>query len=504
MKVEDVFKRVRVTVEKATNGQQTPWESSSLRGDFYFVAQAKEPPPRTVAKTAASELTVSQTAARAYEAAERIHTISSYRLVVERFPGTVYAGLAREQIGKIESASPPRASAEEVEASLGLKREARKRIQTGLWALGFNPGSPDGLFGKRTRETIRKWQTSRGEQATGYLKTESVKTLLAAVPDLSGPIWLTAQNQPCKVWNPYPKAGETLTWSGACVEGKASGRGRQVWRSSNEESVYEGELRNGKHHGRGTITYANGHTYEGEWRNDKRHGRGIKTWPNGNRYEGEWEDNKPHGWGTHTKRDGDAHKGNWNNGCFLAGDVWWAINTTKKACGFDVKMSLKKVSLIRSTYGDEATDWNVSPTTALRTKSIGANTPTTHALADTITTKALHELIIKSLPPAVLIDVLGDEGHRTLPGALWLKGAGLTDDETNIEGRLVAILDEITEGDKARALVFFCRGAQCWLSYNAALRATTFGYENVYWYRGGITAWETAKLPTERAVRTPW
>ena len=38
LKVEDVFKRVRVAVEAATNGSQTPWEESSLRGDFYFNA----------------------------------------------------------------------------------------------------------------------------------------------------------------------------------------------------------------------------------------------------------------------------------------------------------------------------------------------------------------------------------------------------------------------------------------------------------------------------------
>src|SRR5215831_43237 len=36
LKVEDVFKRVRLSVEDATNGQQTPWETTSLRGDFYF------------------------------------------------------------------------------------------------------------------------------------------------------------------------------------------------------------------------------------------------------------------------------------------------------------------------------------------------------------------------------------------------------------------------------------------------------------------------------------
>ena len=36
IKIEDVFKRVRATVEETSGGMQTPWESTSLKGDFYF------------------------------------------------------------------------------------------------------------------------------------------------------------------------------------------------------------------------------------------------------------------------------------------------------------------------------------------------------------------------------------------------------------------------------------------------------------------------------------
>ncbi len=36
--IEQAFKQVRVAVNKATNGRQTPWESSSLTDDFRFVA----------------------------------------------------------------------------------------------------------------------------------------------------------------------------------------------------------------------------------------------------------------------------------------------------------------------------------------------------------------------------------------------------------------------------------------------------------------------------------
>jgi hypothetical protein len=34
--IEEVFKRVRIAVRNSTQGKQTPWESSSLVGDFYF------------------------------------------------------------------------------------------------------------------------------------------------------------------------------------------------------------------------------------------------------------------------------------------------------------------------------------------------------------------------------------------------------------------------------------------------------------------------------------
>jgi Caspase domain len=36
LSIEEVFKRVRVGVQRLTQGRQTPWESSSLTSDFYF------------------------------------------------------------------------------------------------------------------------------------------------------------------------------------------------------------------------------------------------------------------------------------------------------------------------------------------------------------------------------------------------------------------------------------------------------------------------------------
>ncbi|MEZ5924245.1 MAG: caspase family protein [Hyphomicrobiaceae bacterium] len=40
VKIEDVFKRVRERVYESSGGQQVPWESSSILGDFYFSGSA--------------------------------------------------------------------------------------------------------------------------------------------------------------------------------------------------------------------------------------------------------------------------------------------------------------------------------------------------------------------------------------------------------------------------------------------------------------------------------
>ncbi|MDH5264213.1 MAG: caspase family protein [Betaproteobacteria bacterium] len=48
-KIEDVFKRVRLGVRRASGGRQIPWESTSLEEDFYFV------PPEQLRKLSAAE-----------------------------------------------------------------------------------------------------------------------------------------------------------------------------------------------------------------------------------------------------------------------------------------------------------------------------------------------------------------------------------------------------------------------------------------------------------------
>ena len=57
---------------------------------------------------------------------------------------------------------------------------------------------------------------------------------------------------------------------------------------------YYGERNSdGKPHGQGTMTHANGGTYKGEWKGGKRHGRGTYTGADGITYTGAVKDGRP-------------------------------------------------------------------------------------------------------------------------------------------------------------------------------------------------------------------
>ena len=65
----------------------------------------------------------------------------------------------------------------QVEAALGLDREARRVVQEGLVTAGFDPGTPDGFFGDRTRAALREWQAEAGIAETGFLDRAAVEAL---------------------------------------------------------------------------------------------------------------------------------------------------------------------------------------------------------------------------------------------------------------------------------------------------------------------------------------
>ena len=149
---------------------------------------------------------------------------------------------------------------------------------------------------------------------------------------------------------------------------------------------------------------------------------------------------------------------------------------------------------------DEMQDFGVAPSAELKLVDHASATPLAIPGSRIIVTAELRQRLQAPLEDRpLLFDVLTNE-HPSLPGAIWLPGAGYGSGfDDALQARLSAFLQFMTAGDRERELVFFCVGPRCWLSYNAALRAVRLGYTRVLWYRGGIEAWGASG----GALRTP-
>ena len=86
--------------------------------------------------------------------------------------------------------------------------------------------------------------------------------------------------------------------------------------------VYVGHVVNGKHHGKGKLTWPSGDTYEGDFVNDIIQGKGKYTFASGTVFEGEWRDGKRTGWGKFHWTNGDIYEGNFVNDIIHGKGTW--------------------------------------------------------------------------------------------------------------------------------------------------------------------------------------
>jgi PQQ-dependent catabolism-associated CXXCW motif protein len=79
--------------------------------------------------------------------------------------------------------------------------------------------------------------------------------------------------------------------------------------------------------------------------------------------------------------------------------------------------------------------------------------------------------------------------HRSIPGAYWFPGAGRGDLDAAKADAMLARIEELSGGNKTKPIVSFCQ-PHCWGSWNVGKRLVRAGYSAVYWFPGGINAWQ--------------
>ena len=110
-----------------------------------------------------------------------------------------------------------------------------------------------------------------------------------------------------------------LTWAngtvyeGGFADGLMSGRGKVRWANG---QAYEGEFHDGMMHGRGRMTMPDGAAYEGEFRQDYFAGEGELSYADGRKYRGSFVLGNFQGKGRHESPDGEIHQGDFRNGEF--------------------------------------------------------------------------------------------------------------------------------------------------------------------------------------------
>lgn len=145
----------------------------------------------------------------------------------------------------------------------------------------------------------------------------------------------------------------------------------------------------------------------------------------------------------------------------------------------------------------ESRDFGIPPSNQLRNGQMHAATPTAIPGGYVVSTEGLASAM-NSGHQIVLIDVLGSD--YSLPSAQIAPGMAQPGSyQDRVQQQVGQWLQQLTNGNPDVPIVIFCSDPQCWLSYNAALRAINAGYQQVYWYRGGLQAWQMAGLPLQPA-----
>jgi PQQ-dependent catabolism-associated CXXCW motif protein len=104
-----------------------------------------------------------------------------------------------------------------------------------------------------------------------------------------------------------------------------------------------------------------------------------------------------------------------------------------------------------------------------------------------------------NLPPGTIWRV---QPRQNIPDSVWLPDTGYGALAAVTEDYLRRGLERATRGNRAKPLVIYCV-ADCWMSWNAAKRALSYGYTNVAWFPEGTDGWQAAGLPLEEAKPEP-
>jgi len=120
------------------------------------------------------------------------------------------------------------------------------------------PDHPQGLLNAASESVV-------GMNGPAILTAGLMLISVSAFGQSVQPGWIADARTGCKVWDANPQPDESISWSGACRNGLAQGRGVLQWfQSGKPAALARGRWRGGKMNGHGVLTLTNGERFDGQ------------------------------------------------------------------------------------------------------------------------------------------------------------------------------------------------------------------------------------------------
>jgi hypothetical protein len=314
--VEIMFKRVREGVERETRKLQTPWDSSSLKGDFAFNASsARAATAPAAGPSADATMQMEREFWVSVRDSSRPEDIRAY---LDKYPNGNFAPLARNKLDALVrptrvAAAEPGPAAPPAAAADTAGSVARAPAPASPVPAAPAPRDPQPELASAPKAAAQKPVVV----AAAAPPTETIKAPAAQLASAAP----TPPPAPAKAPDPIPgreiaPGVRELTFSdgsvyrGAMRGASLHGKGEYVSKSFK----YEGEFNEGLKQGEGTYVWENGDRYQGHFANDRPDGRGKYQFANGDSYEGEVKLGVIIGRGTYVAKSGDVFEGSFYGG----------------------------------------------------------------------------------------------------------------------------------------------------------------------------------------------
>ena len=92
--------------------------------------------------------------------------------------------------------------------------------------------------------------------------------------------------------------------------------------------------------------------------------------------------------------------------------------------------------------------------------------------------------------------------HEDIAGSVWLPNVGTGALDRAMTRFFRDNLTRLVGPPPGRPFIVYCQ-ADCWMSWNAAKRAVSWGYSGVHWYPLGTDGWKEAGPPLAPAPTPP-